>query len=166
MTPAVFPMNTPVQIQDQETISEVIGLMNDHILGRLPEHPEIEISILSNSDLDAPSDLPPPMRGERIFQIDLWVDGGRLRFIVSTLGRAGSELIGYTSDELRKAEIELGNAITTLRREGRVSADSLSALWECQTMLDVPYGTPSRWQPFAPTDVVVMHAIYWPEGAN
>ena len=101
-----------------------------------------------------------------MFQIDLWVDGGQLRFIVGTLGRAGSELIGYTPDELRKAESELRNVITAVRREGRVSAESLSALWDCQTMLEVPSDTPGRWQPIAITDDVVAHGIFWPKGGN
>lgn len=160
----VLPANVPVRIQDQETISEVRGLINDRIEGRLPEDPGIEISLLSNSDPDAPADLAPSLSGERIFQIDLYVDGGHVRLIVGTLGRAGSELIGYTSDELRKAESQLCKFIATVRREGRVSADSLDALWDCEIMLGVPADTPERWQPMAATDDVIVHAIYWPEG--
>lgn len=161
-----LPANVPVRIRDQETISEVRGLINDRIEGRLPEGPGIEISLLSNSDPDAPADLAPSPPGERVFQIDLYVDNRHIRFIVSTLGRAGSELIGYTSDELRKGETQLRKVIATARREGRVSADSLGALWDCEFMLGAPADSPERWQPISPTDEIIAHAIFWPEGGK
>ena len=122
-----LPVNVPVRIRDPETLAEVRALLNDRIEGRLPEDPGLEISVLSNSDPDAPADLAPPLPGMRTFQVDLWVDRGHIRFIVSTLGRTGSELIGYTSDELRKGELQLRKVIVIARREGRTRRQSQRA---------------------------------------
>jgi hypothetical protein len=153
------PLNAPVRIRDRRIVGEIVALINDRITGRSAEDEGTEIYVLSGFDQDAPAGLSAPTPGLRHFQIDLLAEGARVRCIVGVLGRAGSELIGYTPDELREAANNLGTLTSELLRGGKVTPRAASALREYEQMLGAPADDPRRWQPIASADLVIVHAI-------
>jgi hypothetical protein len=161
-----IPMRTWVDVRDPFVRRQLVGLINDYINGLAGDHDGVEIALLSRHDPDAPKDLAPPVPGQRHFQVDVIADTARLRFIVGVLGRPGSELLGYTADELRAAAGGMHKVITLLRRGGKLSADSLATLQESARMLEFPPDEPTRMQPIGASDAVVAYVCAEPEVAE
>lgn len=161
-----IPVRTWVDVRDPAVRQQLIDLINDHIAGRPADHQGVEISALSRHDPDAPADLQPPIPGQRHFQVDVIADTARLRFIVGVLGRPGSELLGYTADELRAAAGGMHKVIALLRRGGKLSAASLATLQENARMLEFPPDEPTRMQPIAAGDFLVASVYAEPEVAE
>lgn len=149
-----IPFRTWVDIRDEDVLADLVSLINGHIDGTLSDE-GMEISMLSRHDEDAPKDLEPPLPGQRHFQIDLQVDDAQLRFLVAVQGRPGSELLGYTADELRAAWGDLRKLIADVSKGGRITGESLAALHSAEIMLDTPSIDPRRYQPIERTDFIL-----------
>lgn len=150
-----IPWRVWVDIRDDDVLADLVLLINGHINGTLSDDDGAAITTLSRHDKDAPKNLEPPIPGQRHFQVDLQMDDAQLRFVVGVLGRPGSELLGYSADELRAACGGMRKVVAELTKGGRITAESLATLQSAELMLDSPSTDPRRCQPIGRADFVV-----------
>jgi hypothetical protein len=155
MKPIIYriPVRVWVDIRDTDVLTELVDLINLHITGG--DDDGVEISVLSRHDHDAPKNLDAPLSGQRHFQVDMQTDGALLRFLVAVQGRPGSELLGYTADELRAAWGDMHKLVTQVSKGGRLSKESLATLHSTALMLDAPSTDVRRCQPIGRDDFIL-----------
>jgi hypothetical protein len=153
--PFVVPLNQWTDVEDPDQIADFVRLVNLAICSGA-EDEALTVSILSRYDHDAPQDLEPNAPGGRHLEATLLTEDFRLTFITSLLGRPGSELLGFTADELGHAAKELRSVITDLAQGGTLTQDSRNKLEELHLMLEHPNDAPGRFQPIATKDVVCL----------
>lgn len=159
-----IPFCVWVDLRDSELLAQLIDLINLHIAGAVDDG--VEISMLSCHDEDAPKGLEPPLPGQRHFQVDMQADGAMLHFLVAVQGRPGSELLGYTADELRAAWGDLRKLIADVSKGGRITGESLAALHSAEIMLDTPSSDPRRYQPIERTDFILASVYAEPTAVS
>lgn len=164
--PLVIPAGEWTAVTDDAQIAEVVALANCAIASTLDDD-ALQVCALTRHDDDAPAGLSAPAPGMRHLQIELHNDEARTLFLLALFGRPGSELLGYTPDELTEGAKLARGAISDLMEKGHMTAEVRNNLETLVAMLRAPHTVPSRMQSIEVADVVSIHvcAEIFPKGA-